>query len=226
MKGTPCVECGFMVDDSLTRCPVCGALRIPDPSTEAPYPPYRGIVRRHRRKLAQKVANFAFIVAILVVVVVNFLYRSDGWWMWTVLPILAYGWFTVVDTVLASGRLVFRLSLQVYALSALLVVLDWRLGWTGWSTTFALPFLCIGTLVGGGVALVVAYKARSRTTPIGFIVAVSWLAIVLPFLGFFGLLSVGWPALVAALCGVTMLIGVAVFFRRDLAEHMRSQWHF
>lgn len=221
-----CTECGHDVDARLKRCPVCGVGLEGDVSTQGPYPSYQAIVRRQKLRLARRLVNFAFPVAMIIIAAINLLDTSHGWWMWTVLLGLAYVWLTLGHTVLAEGRLAVRLVVAVYALCAALIAVDFIWGWAGWSLTYAVPSVLGGALVGAGVATAIWLRKDPRSGVFGFVVGISVAAVATLLSWFAGLLNVLWPAQSAAFAGLALTAALAVFFRKEFGQYVRSELHF
>lgn len=223
-----CVECEHDIDFRLSRCPLCGVTLPKSVDVEErAYPPYDGYVRRRRRQQLRQLMAFICGTAIIVTLVINAMYQAYGWWSLTVIAIIAYTWLTVSDTLLSRKSLMLRLGVQVYALAALMVVLDWRAGWYGWSVDYAVPALLIlslvGTLIGLGIARVTGWKTSEI---FGFAIAVTVGALVMSGLSFTDVINVAWPSQVVAFFGVVLLAAAAVFLRKDFSQHLREQWHF
>ncbi len=224
-----CPQCQSDIDTALARCPICGnALTVPSAENQSPptYPSYLAFVRKQRRRQIRKIANLTFATAAVAVVAANSLASEDGWWMLTVLPILAYAWLTIGDTVLSRGRTGFRLVLQILALSLLLVVLDIRTGWSGWSLAYIVPSLLIVALLAAAVTLGYRLRTRGPAGVFGFIVTLTIGAIALVPLCFTWVIPYPWLVIAAALLGLSLTLGMIIFFRKEFVQYLRSQWHF
>lgn len=223
-----CAECGHDVDSRLTRCPLCGVALSHCANGEShAYPSYAGYVRRRRRQQLRRLVAFISVSAIIVVVAINLLYQSHGWWSLIVITVIAYSWLTVSDTVLSLKSLMLRLGVQVYALVIAMVILDWRTGLHGWSVDYVIPAILFLSLVGALVGIGISRFYGWKTSEIfGFAVAVTVGALIMLGLSFSPLVKVAWPSQAVACVGVVLLAASAVFLRKEFLQHLREQWHF
>lgn len=223
-----CAECGHELDSRLTRCPLCGVALPHYINGEAhAYPSYVGYAQRRRRQQLRRLVAFISVSAIIVVLAINVLYQSHGWWSLIVITVIAYSWLTVSDTVLSLKSLMLRLGVQVYALVAVMVILDWRTGWHGWSVDYVIPAVLFLSLVGALVGIGLSRFYGWKTSEIfGFAVAVTVGALIMLGLSFTPLVEVAWPSLTVACVGVVLLTASAVFLHKEFSQYLREQWHF
>lgn len=147
-----CNRCNITIYDDTVKCPLCNGVlndleeRIQQDSAnmeekqESKSLTYPSLKRKFQKlRLVTRIVYFASIVASFVCVLVNVLTFKEFWWSWIVVAGLAYACFTVTySTAKSTGH---RTKILIQALGAciLAVVLDYIIGYRGWSFNFFIP---------------------------------------------------------------------------------------
>ncbi len=187
-----CKACRVQVCTPAFQCPLCGGALADDGTPCRPaYPPQHDAKGYHfvRRLLA-----FASALACVVCAAANLLLTPDVWWCLYVVTALGYLWISVPHMARRGGNAGGKTLMQVLCLSALAVLLDWEIGWRGWSVDFVLPVICCG-----GIVTVLVLILANRTNWAGYVLY----QVVLAVIGFV-------PAVLYALGAARFLPGAVV----------------
>lgn len=136
-----CNRCNIEVLDDSLICPLCrGALRDTQPVRPA-YPDM--LPKLQRMRLALRIVAFCAVVGSLVLGIVNYLtYRGVKWSLVSVAAIL-YMYLTFAVTVQPLADEQKKILFQGIISIALVLSVDFSLGYYGWSVNIAIPAILI-----------------------------------------------------------------------------------
>lgn len=216
-----CTACDVTVATPATACPLCGTPLVGEGAGAAAYPPASGRKGYH---FAKRLLLFLSVMTAVVCVVVNILATPNFWWCLFVVTALAYLWAVIPHALRRGGNGGGKALMQVVCGSALAVVLDWEIGWRGWSINFAVPILFCA-----GIIAVMILIACNRTNWAGYVlyqVVLAVLGFVPPILYFTGVSTAMIPALIPGFLALSSLVGLAVFGDRSIKSEFRRRLHF
>lgn len=96
----------------------------------------------YNRKKWKKLINLFYAVlltAAVIVGVVNYVTFSGLWWSGIAIPGILYAGLTFRYSILKHANLGKSVMIQTLGLQALLFMIDWVLGYQGWSVNYAIP---------------------------------------------------------------------------------------
>ena len=140
-----CNDCKACVRDALTVCPLCAAPLTQMANTEetpCAYPP--AMLHRRGYSLAKRILAFLSVIAGIVSIAANILVPAHFWWALIVITGIAYAWVVIPHAMRRGGNLAGKVFTQVVFGSALVVLVDFELGWRAWSVSYVVPMiLCV-----------------------------------------------------------------------------------
>ena len=216
-----CTACGVDVATPATVCPLCGTpLQGADVGTAA-YPVDPGRKGYH---FAKRLLLFLSVMTAAVCVAVNVLATPHIWWWPFVVTALVYLWAVIPHALRRGGNGGGKILMQVVCGSALVLVLDWEMGWRGWSVSYIMPILFCA-----GIIAVMVLVVCNRTNWAGYVlyqVVLAVLGFVPAILYFTGVATAMIPALVPGFLALASLVGLAVFGDRSIKNEFRRRLHF
>lgn len=218
-----CKECGVSVGNPLDHCPLCHAyLERRDAEPEVPsYPPVLQMAERYN--LIQRVLVMLSLTVSLVCLTINLLVSARPLWSLIVISGILYMWVAIGSAVRRAARLGYNILIQVLSLAVLLVVIDWFSGHQGWSLNYVVPFLFVCATASITVIIIVRRMDIRGFVLYFFLMAL--LGFVPVILLAFGLVTVAWPSLVAAMYSGLSLIGLFVFADRSTKQELKKRFH-
>ena len=218
-----CKSCGVRVAGRREHCPLCqGPLegRLEEDDREI-FPLVPTLYQQY--SLFLRVLLFLSIAAGTICLLLNFSLLGGSWWSLTVLMGLGMMWVVILTAIRRRGNLSKAIVTLAVVISLLLVLLDWRLGWRGWSVNYAIPVL----MIFGTLGILVLSKLLGRK--------VSDYGIHLLVNGVFGLIPLvfvllGWatvvlPSLVSVGVSVLSISALLLFSSRDAVAELKRRLH-
>ena len=144
-----CWNCKVEILDETECCPLCKSILEQTEELENMYPDVR--IRMRRLKLFSRIYLFCAILAEAALFCVNLLTESQIWW--SAITGLAFLYFYMVLRYAILGKSGYKSKVTVLVILSILiaVVIDFVLGYRGWSVDYVLP---VGILVVDAVVLI------------------------------------------------------------------------
>ena len=144
-----CWNCKVEILDETECCPLCKSILEQTEELENMYPDVR--IRMRRLKLFSRIYLFCAILAEAALFCVNLLTESQIWW--SAITGLAFLYFYMVLRYAILGKSGYKSKVTVLVILSILiaVVIDFVLGYRGWSVDNVLP---VGILVVDAVVLI------------------------------------------------------------------------
>ena len=144
-----CWNCKVEILDETECCPLCKSILEQTEELENMYPDVR--IRMRRLKLFSRIYLFCAILAEAALFCVNLLTESQIWW--SAITGLAFLYFYMVLRYAILGKSGYKSKVTVLVILSILiaVVIDFLLGYRGWSVDYVLP---VGILVVDAVVLI------------------------------------------------------------------------
>lgn len=217
-----CENCHVEVDSALARCPLCRAPLTDRPTGNLMYArPARA--ERPRRTLYEDLLVFLSFGAVVGACIINLLTWDGNPWCVGVASVVICVWVFIKtwdDSKLPFGA---RMFLQGLGIVAVLLSIDYQMGYSGWCVNYVVPFFLIG--LNAGIDLY-AYVYKSRWVA-NLIFA--FLFIVLGYVPLIfcwtGVATAWTPAVLSAVASSLTLLGTLRFAVRSFSLEMKKRFH-
>ncbi|MEG2500255.1 MAG: DUF6320 domain-containing protein [Oscillospiraceae bacterium] len=224
-----CNECKVTVNDKATVCPLCCApLTKPEKSDAEPqkmppaYPP--PILRRGGYGLVKRILAFLSCMTAVICVVVNVLVPTQFWWSLIAITGICYVWIVVPHAMRRGGNLAGKVFVQVVFSSALVVLLDFELGWRAWSVSYVIPVILSGGIT--AVGLVILCNSTNWAGYVLYQVMLALFGFIPLVLCLTGLVNNFLFALVTSLFALAALIATIVFGDKSIKAEFKRRLRF
>lgn len=220
---TPCHAQVFTAEDF---CPLCGAAleqpqACPAGLPQNPYPDLRGLTAQSN--FLMRLLVFLSLMGAGTSLLVNILVPTGFMWSLIVIAALLYTWLTVPPLLRQGVNYAKRVVIQVIFTAALVVALDFIIGFQGWSVNYALPgLLC------AGIAALWAMLVFNRTSWGQYIFYQFLMGIFgfIPLLLYvLGLSNSLVMVLITASLALASLLATVVFGDKTFKSDMRRRFH-
>ena len=218
-----CNKCGVSVGNPARHCPLCHALleqRGAEPEVPS-YPPVLQLAERY--SLILRVLIMLSLTVSVVCLTVNALTTRGTWWSLVVIGGILYMWIAVGTAVLRSTKPGYNILIQVLSLAALLVLIDWFAGHRGWSLNYVVPFLFLCATA--SITVIIIVRRMDARGFILYLFLMALLGFVPVILLLFGLVTVAWPSLAAAIYSGLSLFGLFLFADRSTKQELKKRFH-
>ena len=184
------------------------------------YPKIRNINRIDKVMLIMTIISF--VIGITSLIVNHFVTHHFKWSLLVIAGVI-YTWITVMNSIKKNVNIASRVMLQVILIDILCVVLDWIIGYKGWSFTIAIPISIITANVTMLILLMCAFKIYARYIIYQLIIFVwSMIPAVLCLIGW---VPTNILTIIATPIAVFSLLLTIVLFAKEVNEEMKKRFH-
>ena len=164
----------------------------------------------------------SFVIGITSLIVNHFVTQHFKWSLLVIVGVI-YTWITVMNSIKKNVNIASRVMLQVILIDILCVVLDWIIGYKGWSFTIAIPISIITANVTMLILLMCAFKIYARYIIYQLIIFVwSMIPAVLCLIGW---VPTNILTIIATPIAVFSLLLTIVLFAKEVNEEMKKRFH-
>lgn len=197
-----CPECHVQVKGDWDKCPLCDTpldTDIPITSSSMPDVP----LQFNRQYITQFLIILSFVV-VAVILGLGLLYQGRIQWFQGAIFGIITMWLAVLTLLRKRRNIAKSLLYLLVILSLMCIYLDYTIGWSGWSLTYAVPIICSSTLISMSIT-----SRLTRMKPGDYVLY--WVAAEILSLIPIVFLLLGWiqynlPSLISFGLGLIMLI--------------------
>lgn len=247
-----CKRCNVWVADDALACPLChmvlteekgqkqekadidncdtpGKIKADSEETDlnleenVGYPDARKVARRFRK--VGRILLFVSLALEMLLVFINYLTFAAAPKYWSVITggIIVYFILTLWEIFSRRQGHIRKIYTQIFVILGLMVLIDFSLGWKGWSLEFGLPCIIYGLVL----AIVICMSVNSSSWQNYLLmqlaaVALSIVDVVLHFTGHFHHIILAWIAL-----GLSVLLwsGTMIIGDRKAKNELKRKLH-
>lgn len=230
-----CNRCNITIYDDTVKCPLCNGVlydfeanedkevEVMEEERESKSHTYPSLKRKFQKmRFATRIVYFSSIVAGFVCLLVNCLTFRNFWWSWIVIADLVYACFTVTYSTRKDTGHRTKILIQALGACILAVVLDYIIGYIGWSFNFFIPGTVILITIAVIVLMAVAENWQNYIYMLIILIAFSLLYLIFIPIGFvtFEIVSI---AAVAVPC--LTLLWLVFFGDRAAHNEIKRRFH-
>lgn len=221
-----CERCGVIIRDETWLCPLCsGAITseradVTGTPHSVSYPDISYRIKKMR--LAIKITVFVSVVAAVIMFIINYFTFNGIYWSLMATAGLAYACMTLIFSFRKKSSTQWIIIIQCILAAGLIYVLDWILGYSGWSVRYGFPVLVmLADLI--AVILMCVYRNGWQNFIITEIVACAF-GLVLLLMSAAGMGEVPVLTAVAAAGSALILAGTILFGHRMIREEVKRRF--
>ena len=219
-----CWNCGVELIDPTNVCPLCRCITENDSEEdmwEPTYPHADKAIKKIQRAL--NIYTFAAIVAEVIFVWIDFNTGESFWWSIMLGAFLIYGFITLKFSVQKHIDYQFKMLLQTLLGVSVLILIDYLLGFRGWSLKFVLPAVFILIDVSVIVLMIVNSRNWQSYIPMQLLIIVLCL---IPFvLSHFGISAFYMIDVIALGVAVLVFIGTLIVGGKRARDELYRRFH-
>ena len=217
-----CSKCQMKVQNQLNNCPLCGqSLESVEFEIERDYPEQfakkrRFSIRKFIIFLAMVIISFSFISGIF----------QDFQWNW-VLIITASTLYVTISAILGSRvkrNIGPNILTQVIGISALSIIIDYFLGYSGWSLDIIFPLdLMAGTTI---ITVMILLNPKRFTDLVIYQLMFGLMGIVILAMIYFQLILFRQIAIIGSYYTIITCVGLFFFADRQMIHELKKKFHY
>ena len=216
-----CKQCNIEILEPTERCPLCNAVLEKTDDLEPMYPD----IHQKARKFTMTLRIYSFAAITIELILLTLAHFDMINYLTAVIPALFLFYIYMVLRFAVIGKSGHRAKVLVLTMLAvaILVALDYIIGFVGWSLTYALP--CAVIAIDVGIVVMIFINKRnwqSYIMPEIFMLLVCLAGIILLALG----VITNSIALVIALdCSILLFIGTVIIGGRRARMELKRRFH-
>ncbi len=217
-----CVSCNVNIENNLQNCPLCNAKTeaISDEYVNG----YPNVKRTYVYELICKILLYFSIAGSLVCIVINnYVSRENPWSLISIVGQF-YLYFSMKYILRKNRFIPIFILIQIVLIGVVVLVIDFSVGWKGWSVNFVIPFAIVGGMI--TLSVISIFKFRKYSEYIFYIFIIGLIGTFPLFSLIFKLSSVVWPGLLCFLYSVCTIIFMFVFLGRRFNNELKRRLHF
>ena len=217
-----CSKCQMKVQNQLNNCPLCGqSLESVEFEIERDYPEQfakkrRFSIRKFIIFLAMVIISFSFISGIF----------QDFQWNW-VLIITASTLYVTISAILGSRvkrNIGPNILTQVIGISALSIIVDYFLGYSGWSLDIIFPLdLMAGTTI---ITVMILLNPKRFTDLVIYQLMFGLMGIVILAMIYFQVIIFRQIAIIGSYYTIITCVGLFFFADRQMIHELKKKFHY
>ena len=217
-----CSKCQMKVQNQLNNCPLCGqSLESVEFEIERDYPEQfakkrRFSIRKFIIFLAMVIISFSFISGIF----------QDFQWNW-VFIITAATLYLTISAILGSRvkrNIGPNILTQVIGISALSMIIDYFLGYSGWSLDIIFPLdLMAGTTI---ITVMILLNPKRFTDLVIYQLMFGLMGIVILAMIYFQVIIFRQIAIIGSYYTIITCVGLFFFADRQMIHELKKKFHY
>ncbi|MBS3198218.1 hypothetical protein J0J70_01390 [Turicibacter bilis] len=217
-----CSKCQMKVQNQLNNCPLCGqSLESVEFEIERDYPEQfakkrRFSIRKFIIFLAMVIISFSFISGIF----------QDFQWNW-VFIITAATLYVTISAILGSRvkrNIGPNILTQVIGISALSIIIDYFLGYSGWSLDIIFPLdLMAGTTI---ITVMILLNPKRFTDLVIYQLMFGLMGIVILAMIYFQVIIFRQIAIIGSYYTIITCVGLFFFADRQMIHELKKKFHY
>ena len=217
-----CSKCQMKVQNQLNNCPLCGqSLESVEFEIERDYPEQfakkrRFSIRKFIIFLAMVIISFSFISGIF----------QDFQWNW-VFIITAATLYLTISAILGSRvkrNIGPNILTQVIGISALSIIIDYFLGYSGWSLDIIFPLdLMAGTTI---ITVMILLNPKRFTDLVIYQLMFGLMGIVILAMIYFQVILFRQIAIIGSYYTIITCVGLFFFADRQMIHELKKKFHY
>lgn len=217
-----CSKCQMKVQNQLNNCPLCGqSLESVEFEIERDYPEQfakkrRFSIRKFIIFLAMVIISFSFISGIF----------QDFQWNW-VFIITAATLYLTISAILGSRvkrNIGPNILTQVIGISALSIIIDYFLGYSGWSLEIIFPLgLMAGTTI---ITVMILLNSKRFTDLVIYQLMFGLMGIVILAMIYFQVILFRQIAIIGSYYTIITCVGLFFFADRQMIHELKKKFHY
>ncbi|MGL5258115.1 MAG: DUF6320 domain-containing protein [Proteocatella sp.] len=218
-----CDKCNIKILNKSSKCPLCGnKLKNIDQNFIEPYPKIE-IEGKHYQLIRFKIYVFLSIIMFFMTISIKFLSEKDLTYLFLSTSVLGYIWFTIYTIQKSLKNIGFFILKQMLSISAIVIFIDYALGYQKWSISYAIPAIII--LGVSSISSIAVFKPMQFREYFVYQITISIVGILSILLVIFSLSTVRWTLIFAAFYSAMVMLGMIIFADKKAKLEFKKRFH-
>lgn len=185
---------------------------------------YPKVMNMNKSKLWLKLLIIISILIGVTSLIINNTVGPKFHWSWIVILGIVYSLVTIWYSIKKNVNIASHVMVQTICATIIVVLLDWIIGYNGWSIKLALPILCSTANITMLILLIINQKGYPKYALYQFIIFVWSLIPVLLLL--LSIVKLGIFIMISLGISTVTIISTILFCGKEMKEELKRRFHF
>lgn len=214
-----CVHCQVAIKGDWEHCPLCEQpLDLNEKIVSSPYP---DVPLKYNKPYITKWLLTVSVIIIFATFALGMIWQGRIEWLQASLFGILTMWLSVLIILRKRRNVAKSILYLLIILSLLCIYLDYLIGWTGWSTTFAVPIICSAALIGMFIAS--RFTKMRIADYVLYLVAAGVLGLVPILFLVFDWVETIIPSWISIGLSTLMLVSIILFRGSDIKQEVQKR---
>ena len=214
-----CDNCQVEIKGNWELCPLCELpLDLDQKVVASSYP---DVPLKYDKRSITKWLLILSIVIIFATLGLGLIWQGRIQWLQASLFGIMTMWLAVLIILRKRRNVAKSILYLLITLSLLCIYLDYLIGWTGWSTTFAVPIICSASI--SGLFIAVYFMKMHVSDYVLYLVAAAILGLVPILFLLFNLVTTVIPSWISIGLSALMLVIIFIFRGSDMLREVQKR---
>ncbi len=177
----------------------------------------------HKFNIILRLFFFLSVLISAVLLLVNFLTYMGIWWAFIGIGAIIYVWITIKYSILNNTNSAMKIVVQTLGAQALTVLIDWSIGYKGWSVDYAIPSIFL--VADLAVLILMAVNFMNWQSYIMFQILFVLFSLIPVIFYIRGTITHPLLTFLAAGSSLLILIGTMIFGDRSAKNELKRRFH-
>lgn len=215
-----CSHCRVSVKGDWERCPLCDT-KLERKEGERLASPYPNTPLRFDKQKATKLLLAVSFLIIIATYLLGLLWKGQVQGLQGALFGIMTMWLVVLIIIRKRRNLIKSIFYLLVSLSFICAYFDYVIGWTGWSTTYAVPIICGSSIV--AMFLTVRFIKIKTGDYILYLMAAALVGLIPILFLFLNWVTKAWPAWISFGLSLIMLILIFIFQGKEIKKEIQKR---
>jgi hypothetical protein len=219
-----CKSCKVKVESNNNICPLCKTVLTDydEKVVENIYPTIK--INIHKYNIITRLFLFLSILGAVVTVIIN--YATYNGLLWSVISIafILYSWSIISNAIKNNINIVSKIFVQTICISALTIIIDNTIGYTGWSVNYVVPELIITANITALILIII--NRMNWYNYVLYQIAIAILGFIPVILFFCGIIHEPWATTISVVVSFMVLCGTFIFSDKNVKSELKRRLHF
>lgn len=215
-----CPHCRVTVKGDWKHCPLCHT-KLEQQDGKRMASPYPDTPLRFDKQKATKILLLASFLIIIASFLLGLLWKGRVQGLQGALFGIMTMWLVVLIIIRKRRNLIKSIFYLLISLSLLCAYYDYVIGWTGWSTTYAVPIICGSAIL--AMFLTIRFVKIKTGDYILYLMAAALVGLVPILFLFLDWVRTPWPAWISFGLSFMMLILIFLFHGKEIKKEFQKR---
>lgn len=219
-----CKRCKVNIGEDTEICPLCRTVLFNLDSTkhDKTYPAIE--VNLHKYNIVKRLFMFVSILSAVGSVITNYLTYNGVMWSLITISAIIYFWTIMRYSIKRNRNIASHILVQLICISILTVVMDYSIGYSGWSVNNVIPEIII--LANVAVLILVFVNRMYWHTYVINQIVIAICGLIPGILLLCGLITVIMPTVIATATSFLVLVIMIIFGDKTIKSELKRRFHF